>query len=258
MPHLNQLWNDFAPKGLHIFHVESQGHTEEQVREFCEKNNVVFPQVMSSDADFSNFPGGSGLPYAYLIGVDGKVIWQGRDGYKAIIHEEIKKVRFPGLGRLTVAKSLEKAAALFGQGRFDKAHELAAKELAEEGVAADVAADAKYIQERVALRGQRVEKRARDAETEREYDAAITAWSEIAASFKALPLGETAKTELERLKGDATAKKERRASAAYADVLKKIERMADRQRAADLLKAFAEQFEGTKAAEKALKKAKHG
>ena len=46
MPSLRNLWSEYKDKGLHILHIESQGHSASQVRAFCEKNGIEFPNVV--------------------------------------------------------------------------------------------------------------------------------------------------------------------------------------------------------------------
>ena len=139
MPSLQQLWSEAKDKGLHIIHVESQGHSADEVRAFCEKRGVTFPNT-TDRGGFSAYPGDNGLPYAYVIGVEGKVLFQGRGNYKEVIHQELAKVRYPGLGKRSVAEPVHKAATLFGGRQYSKA--IAEAEKTRDKLAADAEKDA--------------------------------------------------------------------------------------------------------------------
>jgi thiol-disulfide isomerase/thioredoxin len=105
MPGLQRLWEEYRYRGLHIFHVESQNHTADEIRAYCEKMGYHFPQTLrEGETDFGAYPGPGSLPYGYLIGAEGKVIWQGRRGYEEVIADEIPKIRYPGLGKSEVSR----------------------------------------------------------------------------------------------------------------------------------------------------------
>ena len=253
MPSLNKLWNDNRDKGLHIFHVESQGHTRQQIEEFCKKNKVSFTNVIGRSA-FGAYKGDGGLPYAFVIGVDGQVIFQGRGDYKSKIHEELKKVRYPGLGKLTVAKEAQKAAALFSQRQFGKAKVEAAKLVAkvESGkeVEAAALADAKYIVARVEQRATRLQESVESYKNSRDFDLALEQLKKLELYFKGEECSANAKSEAKALRKDPEVKSELKAFAALQSILAKFERRPGAE-CQQTLDAFRERFKGTRAAERA-------
>lgn len=252
MPKVQQLWSEYKDKGLHIFHVESQGHTEEQVISYCESKGYDFPQTMrGGGSDFSNFPGGNGLPYAFLIGVDGKVIWQGRHGYEQVIHEEIQKVQYPGLGKAEVADGLTKAAKYFGAGKLASAIREAEKSLE----TAELAEEAQYIIDRANRTGERMRQSVDAAKEDREFVRALEGLNKISKAFKGLPVGDAAAEELSTLKKEPEVKKELKAEKAYAAIMVQVQKAPTKEKQAALLKMFAEKFDGTKAGERAARKA---
>ncbi len=251
MPQLEQLWNETKDKGFHIFHIESQGASEEDLRKFCEEKNLTFPQVMSSGSDFNNYPGGNGLPYAFVIGVDGKVAWQGRSGYKGVIHEELKKVRYPGLGKLEVADAVHKAAAQFATKRYGKAIDMATK-LLEHDDAATVS-DAQLVIARANLKGTQLVDQAKRDESNREYASAMATYKFLEKAYKGHDRGKMAAEKRSALKKDKSVQKEIKAAAALAQVLVATERKNPPVQA-QALAGFVKRFDGTKAAEKAKKK----
>ncbi|MEM7260371.1 MAG: hypothetical protein AAF488_00170 [Planctomycetota bacterium] len=250
MPQLEQLWVENHDRGLHIFHIESQGASEEQVREFCEERGVTFPQTLRSGSDFSALPGGSGLPYAYVIGVDGKVLWQGRNGYKNVIHQELQKVRYPGLGRSDVSKPAHKAAVEFVKKKYAKAIALANKLVDDEDAA--VAADAKHIIARSEQKGESLLARAERQAKNRDYLDAKLTYTLVKKGFKGLAPAETAETKLDEIKKDKSIQREIKAAATLAGLEQSLARKNGDTRRATFT-AFAKKFEGTKAAEKAEK-----
>ena len=90
MSEVQALWNAYGGRGLHVFMLERQGHDEAAITQVFRRRGLTFPDVLEG-----NFPfwGVGSLPYAYVIGVDGTVIFEGHDGYSAVIEEEIKKVK---------------------------------------------------------------------------------------------------------------------------------------------------------------------
>jgi hypothetical protein len=149
LPSVEALWKNNKDKGLHIFLVESQGGTLEDITKYAQQRGLTFPIPIASGSDFSNFPGGNGLPYAFVIGPDGKVAWQGRDGYASAAVKELERIKYPGLGKLDVAPELVKAATSFGTGNYAAAREEALKVKEKEADNEAAVADADYIIKRV-------------------------------------------------------------------------------------------------------------
>lgn len=250
MPQLQQLWEQYQSKGLHIFACESQGIDKAKLETWLRKRNATYPNTIGRGA-FSAYEGKSGLPYAFVIGVDGKVIWEGRNGYKQVILEEIKKVRYPGLGKASVAKGLEKSASLYSKGAFAKAVAEAEKKLSKAEDDATLAADAKFIMDKVEATSKKLHARFDRLKGEREFSEALATLGKIAQGFKGTPVGDAAKTNLKALKKDKAVKKELQAEAALAGVMKRLETLHDPQKKAGMLEGFIKKFEGTKAAERA-------
>ncbi len=255
MPQLEQLWNQYKDKGLHIFHVEKQGTTKEDLIKFCKEKRLTFPQTIGGDFDKYTSPGG--LPYAFVVGVDGKVIWEGRSGYKGVVHQEIKKVLYPGLGKREVARSLRKAAAEFARQRFAKAYSKAESELekAEKDSDSEVIAEAKYIMERVNKLGSARKAMAVNAENEREFGTAYISYRMLSKQFKGMPLGDEMKAAYKRLDDDKELKREVKAALAFDKLLESQVNIYKPSVKKQQLLAFAKKFEGTRAAEKATEEA---
>ena len=258
MPSLKRLWSEAKDKGLHIIHVESQGHSVEQVRAFCRKNGVDFPNT-TDRAGFSAYQGDNGLPYAFVVGVEGKVVFQGRGDYKSVIHDELAKIRYPGLGRLEVAKPVHKAALYFGARKYARAigeaEKVRGRLEADEAPDAAAIADAKYVVERahrVALRQQQSIEQAKEA---RDYDVALDRLAFMARAFKGHDFGDRATQERKNLKADPQIKKELKALATLQKLLARLEKERDPSRKRAALEAFAKKNDGLRAAERAREEA---
>jgi hypothetical protein len=255
MPGVQRLWGEYRDRGLHIFHVESQNHTVDQILAYCEKMGYDFPQTLrSGETDFTSFPGGRGLPYAFLVGVDGKVIWQGRTGYEAVIAEEIQKVRYPHLGRTEVPRDLRKSAKLFSAGKYGRAVQEARKRIESD---AALAADGEYIISRADRFGERMRAGAEAAAEKRDYGRALEAYEKIASAFKGLALADEASERIRVLKADADVKKELKAARALKVVMAQVKKAPTREKQIAILEAFAKKFQGTRAAETATRRAKN-
>src|SRR5262249_7613171 len=90
MPEVQALWTKYEGKGLHVFMLERQGHDEAAITKVFRSRGLTFPGVLEGSFPFQ---GAGTLPYAYVIGVDGPVIFEGHSGYWAVIDEEIQKVK---------------------------------------------------------------------------------------------------------------------------------------------------------------------
>src|SRR5262245_64446474 len=77
-PHLVRWHNDFSPKGLVVLDVDDGSQdTQEQVKEHAEKGKFPFPVLWDKDGKNTAAYKIQAMPASYLIGVDGKVVWEG-------------------------------------------------------------------------------------------------------------------------------------------------------------------------------------
>ena len=248
MPSLESFWKKNEKRGLHIFHLERQNNSREAVERFTRARKVTFPQVGESDGTFGSYDSSGKLPYAWVIGVDGKVIWEGTDGYKSIIDSELKKVRYPGLGKSDIAKGAAKAAAAFGKGQYGRAFVEAEKQA--EGGDDEAKVDAQYIVGRVNAFLARKRSVFKEAKGNREFTRSATILQDLAKRFKGAPQGEELKKELKAFKKDAAVKAGLKAEAAWPGIQKLLDdekRSNDKNRV--VLEGFIKKHEGTKEAE---------
>ena len=250
LPSNQALWEKHKDDGLHIFLVESQGGTLEDITQYAKDRNLTLPLVIRNGSDFGGYKGGNGLPYAFVVGPDGKVVWQGRKGYEAVIAEQLERIKYPGLGKLEVAKECVKAAEKFGKGDLAGAREEAEKVKEKEGDNEAAVADAEYIIQRVDGKIETLRNKIDAAKEKRRYHDAVRYLEELSGkSFKGLEVADTAKEELKDLKKEQ--KDELKAWEQLEKTLEANEKVkSDGDKKKNLIK-FYEKYEGTAAAEEA-------
>ncbi|HRJ77520.1 MAG: Thiol-disulfide oxidoreductase ResA [Planctomycetes bacterium] len=250
MPEVNALWGKYGGKGLHVFMLERQSGTDDKIRQIYAPGYKM-PQVKEGNFPY---PGAGSIPYAYVIGVDGTVIYEGHSGYVSVIDEEVKKIKYMGLGKPDVAKGVEKAAQAFVDKQYAKAIEEANKVIEKNSSEAAVT-DAKFVIDRCNAMGQKLRQAADAAKAEKRYLDAFTALETLANGFKGTELGDTAAAEIKELKKDKEVKREVDAAnnlAKVIDGLKTVKTKADKVKT---LRDFAKKNDGTRAAQDASAKA---
>jgi len=252
LPSIQGLWTKHGGKGLNIFLVESQGGTKDDLTKYAADRGLTFPIAIRNGSSFEGYKGGNGLPYAFVVGPDGKVVWQGRSGYAAVIEEQLKRIKYPGLGKLDVVKDLEKSAVMFGAGDFAKAAEEAAKVKEKKGDDAAVVSDADYIIARVNSKAASLRAKI-DAEkaSKRYHDALKDLETLSGKGFKGMEVADAAAAELKELKADKAVKEEVKAWDALAKVVEANEKVKDAATKKKNLEGFAKKNEGTAAGEEA-------
>jgi len=99
-PHLVRWHKDFGPKGLTIVYVDDgTSDTQQQVKEYVAQGKYPFAFLWDKDSKNVNAYKVEAMPAAYLIGVDGKVAWEGHPDpgepqkLEALIKAELEKVK---------------------------------------------------------------------------------------------------------------------------------------------------------------------
>lgn len=262
LPHLQELWDRHRGKGLHLFHVESQHHSEEKVSAFLRARGITFPNPVLDWSDFPltgmNAALGWGydparLPKTYIIGVDGKVIWEGRFGYDDVLEKELAKVRYPGLFRQEFCRPLKKAAELYAKGKVGAALNEAERKL-ESLTDPQQQEDARYILDRGQQALLRLNAGVEEALEAKRPTQALRLLAEIATRFDGNQAGAAAGARKKKLEADSAVKQEVAADAALEKLLDGAggRSRKDARKLAERLRAFAEQHEGRAAAERAL------
>lgn len=253
LPSLQSLWLNHGGKGLHMFLVESQGGTAETITAYAKERGLTFP-IPLGGGGFANYKGGNGLPYAFVVGPDAKVVWQGHSGYESVIANQLKRIKYPGLGKLEVAKEVQAAATLFGAGEYAKAAAAAAKVKEKKADDAEVVADAELVINRVNQKAGSIRAKVDAAKSARRYHEAQAGLELLAGKgFKGMEVSGTAAAELKEMKGDKGIQKEIKAWKDLDTVVESNAKTKDLPTKRTNLKNFIRKYEGTAAAEEAAK-----
>jgi WD40 repeat protein/thiol-disulfide isomerase/thioredoxin/tRNA A-37 threonylcarbamoyl transferase component Bud32 len=78
IPHLNELHDDYGPKGLAILSFTDQ--SKQGIENFMKRTPMKY--VIGSGSELAAEYGVEGLPHAFVIGRDGKLVWDGDPGDK--------------------------------------------------------------------------------------------------------------------------------------------------------------------------------
>lgn len=251
--HVQALHEEFGGKGLHIFAFEAQGHGAEEIRTtVAGRGGRTYP-VSAGGAE--NYQTNGGIPHGWLIGVDGKVIWEGNPGdsqFDTLLRAEMAKVRFPGLGRNDFDRTLTKSLEKYSRRDIGAARKEAQKVL-ENARSSDVAkADAQYLLDRYQGILDAQWALAQQYETERKFLDAQEIYGWLATTMKKEELGTNAEARLDAMKDDDAVKREVEAAKRLRALLAQLQgRPAAERRVA--LERFAadDKYKETRAAEDA-------
>lgn len=220
LPHMNELHEKYASKGLHIFTLYGQSHPLKQIEELVAKQEIAYPIALEG-IWAESYPS-PGLPRTWLIGADGKIAFIGPSAKDDLIEKELAKVKYPGLGKAEVAKEVEAAAAAFGEGKFAQAVKLATS-VVDGDHAENVIKNAEYVLERVEARIRALNQRAEVAETLKDIPTALAAWNELATRYAGCEDAAEAPARLKKLKEDKDAQKELAARKAWVTNSRQLE-----------------------------------
>jgi hypothetical protein len=201
LPHMNELYEKYSAKGLHIIGLYSQGEAIDEIAKVVKEKNIKYPQALSW-LDEDNAWDNSSVPRVWIVGVDGKIKFSGVKGYEKILESELAKVKHPGLGDIEVAAELKEAAAAFGAREYGKAWKLA-DAVASNSEASDAAQDsAAKIKACVDERFRVLRNKAEVAEVENDWRLVVTTWKAIAERFTGYEDAAEALEKCEKLKAD--------------------------------------------------------
>ena len=98
-PHLVKWDKELRQKGLRVIDINNGNiDTKSAVADNLKKKNKKYPTIWDEDQKICTLYGVNGYPAAFLIGVDGKVIWEGWPNpelkdLESLIQKELAKVK---------------------------------------------------------------------------------------------------------------------------------------------------------------------
>lgn len=253
IPHMQKLWDEHGGKGLHIFALEAQNHSVDEIKACLAQNGHKSYPVAAGGGN--GYDTGGGIPHAWVIGVDGKVAFEGNPGdgqFDQTIKAELAKIRFPGLGRSDFDKGVSKALGLYAKKDLGGARREAQKLAANEKGAEATRADATWLVERFTKLAQEQLALADEYAAGKRYAEASEVLSWLAETMKKEEEGTAAKDKLDALKADPAVKKELEAAKKLSKLLAALEGRPAAEKKATLEKfARDDKVAGTRAAEQA-------
>ncbi|MBK8206826.1 MAG: redoxin domain-containing protein [Planctomycetes bacterium] len=254
LPSNQALWNEFKDRGLHMFLINCQDSTKEEMEKYALARGLTMPIAIHLECDFIKYDGGQRLhlPYSYVIGPDGKVAWQGGgDGYVAEVRKQLARIKYVKLRRMEIAPELVPAATQFEAGEYAAARAAALK--IKEAAPNDAAvADAEYVVTAVDDHVMKLRLKIDELKAGRRYHEAIPMLEALAGkAYKGLPLGDEAGEELKELKKDKQVKEELKAWDQLAKTHEANKKAKSDEERRTNLEKFIKKYEGTAAAEEA-------
>ena len=80
IPHLNKLHEEYGNKGLVILSLTDQSKTG--IETFMKRKGMSMNYVLGTGSEMTTEYGVSGIPHAFIIGKDGKLVWHGNPNDK--------------------------------------------------------------------------------------------------------------------------------------------------------------------------------
>lgn len=174
-----ELNKQYADKGLRFITAYSQFQPLDVIEAEVKKMKLTLP--VATDGYYASRFFAPTLCVIWVIGVDGKVVHVGQEGWEEAALRELRKVKYPGLSG-AFAAPMEPAAKAYGEGKLAEADRLA--QLVEDGEHDEsTLKQAAELRLKIAQRRKLLEVRADTAEVSGDYDLALACWREIGARF---------------------------------------------------------------------------
>jgi thiol-disulfide isomerase/thioredoxin len=208
IPHMNELHAQQADRGLVVVGVSNE--TEAVVEPFVQKMEMRYPIALAKPDGYAV----RGIPHAFLIGTDGKILWA---GHPATLDAKVVDTALAGAKPAFVAKGLEEVQALRHSGDVGAAYNKA-KDLLQGGTLPERA----QAQAKAWMQG--IEKQVADGlaaadAAERSKDT-FQLWSRLeplALRFHGVPGADVARTRFDALLANPEGKREVEAGRKLAD-----------------------------------------
>lgn len=248
MPHLNELKEKYASKGLLVMAASKED--KGKIEGWAKDKGATFAFFVDDGGATTNAYGVTGYPSSVILGPDGKVQWQ---GHPSSLTDQI------------VEKALENVILRFGypfpkefakvKGKIDK-KDFAGALTALDAIDAAKEADAEVsatIRADIEGYAADVKKMALSDGESGDYLAAEATLKELGKQYKGTDIGQGVDAMLKEWKGDATIKNEIKAGQLMVKA-KTMERAFAFGAAAGIYAAVTKKYKGTKTAESAKAK----
>jgi hypothetical protein len=249
--HLQQLNEKYYDRGFRIVAISNEATARLESRVVEERGGKYWVASDPGGKTVGGFvtPGSRGIPHGYLVNAFGIVVGEGVPS-EGQIEELLADAFDPALGRELDLK-LSRAVKAYEGGDFGKAFDQAARYLEDEAIAAD----AKYLQERVNANAEFRQKLVDLAIESRDYATALADLKKIADQFSGMRVAERAEEREKKLSADPAVKKEIKALNALSTA-KEMEARADGndrklRSVVAAYRSIMSKYEGTRAAEDA-------
>jgi hypothetical protein len=215
-------------------------------------NNITYPVGIAKKTDGY---GSGGIPHAYLIAPDGKVVWDGHPA--SLSNGQIEKLlrKAKDFYVRKVVREVKPAAAAFSKGKLVEAEELANAIKEKEGAGRESVVDAEYVLGRVAAMRVAWNHKVESGTKAGLYLDVFEALGRIQKHFAGTEEARAAGTKLAELKANRDVKVELKASKALEKLAEQKTKAGTSDRKLDTVRKKVERFirkyERTKAAERA-------
>ena len=261
MGHLNSLQENFDEKGFTI--ISASGEPKDTVQAFVDQLGAEYPIFAEAGGGLNAYSTG-GVPSAYLISAEGKVVWQGHPGS---LSEDLIETQLKAIDKdaristwsfnLTrsmpeVPEALASTAKTLVKGKFGAG--LKAVEKAVEKLEGEEKAQGEALRDWIAGVATGRMARAQELVTGGQVYAGFKVYGEVEELFAGHDLGKQAKDAAKALEKDKVTGLEIKASEKLADIKKE---MASERKAEDKVKLLkpllAKKYEETAAGKEAAK-----
>jgi hypothetical protein len=249
--HLNELQDKYRAKGFEILAISNESRSE--IEKFVSELEAKYP-IVSESSDSMQAYGKTGYPAAFLIGPDGRVVWEGHPAglTEATIEEHLASVRlFPDLpaSLAAIGKSVEKE-------KYGLALKALLDLIAKEKVPAEDMPAAEKVRDWLEwLAASSLEAAQRDLAAGRFYEASL-AYERVQVLFKGHEHATEAKALLADLLSDPDRKLEVKAGEKLADLLVEIADLTPKKALQALQPLLASKYENTAAGKRAAEMAR--
>jgi len=239
---VQRLWERFGGKGLHVFTIHRLNFEGElEVRKHMREKGYTFPVAMGGFEDRANdFEAyrnpGEGFRTT-IVDIEGNVAFYGTDGWQSTLEREMARVRYPGLGKQTVADPADRAARHMRDRAFGRTLNEAAT-LLEGEISDEARADLELVIERVTAMAETRLTRVEAWLEDRRYDLALPMLDTISNEFSRHKIGDDAKARHTELRRDRDIRNELRAFEELDRLIERTQRQGDAM-LVNALRAFA-------------------